>query len=161
NSTLLESRWAGLNCIDYLAPVDGYSDDTIVIRVLTGDVPTRMRFAPRPDYATVPTRRTRTHDGAQELGNTQPTQLHAPGPDLVLVDNSASQTADATVVPSAQPGGAVPLPLACGSATGDAGYIAAGGERPVPERPRNFWTNWVESRGLPGHPRDEVTPSAL
>src|SRR5699024_5898689 len=38
NSTLLETRWAGLNCIDYLAPVDGYSDDTIVIRVLTGDV---------------------------------------------------------------------------------------------------------------------------
>src|SRR5699024_12704629 len=38
NSTLLETRWAGLNCIDYLAPVDGYSDDTIVIRVLTGEI---------------------------------------------------------------------------------------------------------------------------
>src|SRR5699024_3335061 len=68
NSTLLETRWAGLNCIDYLAPVDGYSDDTIVIRVLTGDVPTRIRFAPRLDYATVPTRMTRTDDGVQVLG---------------------------------------------------------------------------------------------
>ena len=161
NSTLLETRWAGLNCIDYLAPVDGYSDDTIVIRVLTGDVPTRVRFAPRLDYATVPTRMTRADDGVQVLGTSEPIELHAPGLDFELVEDGDSQTAEATVVPSEQPGGAVVLVLACGSGTGDAGYIAAGGERHVRERALNFWTNWVDSLGLPGHHREEVIRSAI
>src|SRR5699024_3820427 len=90
NSTLLETRWAGLNCIDYLAPVDGYSDDTIVIRVLTGDVPTRIRFAPRLDYATVPTRMTRTDDGVKVLGTSEPIELHDPGLDFELYDVGVS-----------------------------------------------------------------------
>src|SRR5699024_6177976 len=86
-----------------LAPVDGYSDDTIVIRVLTGDVPTRIRFAPRLDYATVPTRMTRTDDGVQVLGTSEPIELHAPGLDFELVEDGDSQTAEATVVPRSSP----------------------------------------------------------
>ncbi|MBR7504202.1 hypothetical protein KCW65_29395, partial [Mycobacterium tuberculosis] len=71
HSTLLETRWPGLSCIDYLAPVDGASDDTIVVRVLTGDAPARIRFAPRLDYATVPTRLAPVRDGVRVLGTAE------------------------------------------------------------------------------------------
>ncbi|WP_420096638.1 trehalose-phosphatase [Brevibacterium sediminis] len=161
NSTLLETRWAGLSCVDYLAPVDGHSDDTIVVRVLTGDTPTRIRFAPRLDYATVPTRMTRSDDGVAVLGTAEPIELHAPGIDFDIVENGDSHTVEATVVPSQQPGGSVVLVLACGTGTGDAGYMATGGEHHVRERALNFWTNWVESLTLPGHHREEVIRSAI
>src|SRR5699024_12404200 len=93
-------------------------------------------------------------------------ETHAPGLDFELAEDGDSQTAESTVVPPEQPGGAVVLVLACGSGTGDAGYIAAGGERHVRERALIFWRNWVESLGLPGHHRTEasrtpITPHAL
>ncbi|WP_209324321.1 trehalose-phosphatase [Brevibacterium renqingii] len=161
NSTLLETRWAGLNCIDYLAPVDGYSDDTIVVRVLTGDVPVRIRFAPRLDYATVPTRMARTDEGVQVLGTSEPIELYGPGIDFELVETGDSHTAEATVVPSQQPDGRVVLVLACGTGTGDAGFMATGGEHYVRERALNFWTNWVDTLTLPAHHREEVIRSAI
>src|SRR5699024_4929202 len=114
NSTLLETRWAGLSCVDYLAPVDGHSDDTIIVRVLTGDIPTRICFAPRLDYATIPTRMTRTDDGVALLGTAEPIELHAPGIDFEIVEHGDSHTAEATVIPSQRPGGSVVLVLACG-----------------------------------------------
>jgi trehalose-phosphatase len=161
HSTLLETRWAGLSCIDYLAPVDGHSDDTIVVRVLTGDAPARIRFSPRLDYATVPTRMVKSDDGVSVLGTSEPIELHAPGLDFDLVETGDSHTAEAIVVPSEQPGGTVVLVLACGTGTGDAGYMATGGERHVRERALNFWTNWVESLDLPEHHREEVIRSAI
>ncbi|MGO2035400.1 MAG: trehalose-phosphatase [Brevibacterium sp.] len=161
HSTLLETRWPGLNCLDYLAPVDANSDDTIVVRVLTGDVPTRIRFAPRLDYATVPTRMVATADGVRVLGTAEPISLIAPGVDFEIVETGQSHTAEALVVPSEMPGGSVVLILACGTGTGDARYMASGGEHHVRERALNFWTNWVDTLSIPGHHREEVIRSAI
>ena len=161
HSTLLETRWPGLNCIDYLAPVDANSDDTIVVRVLTGDTAARIRFAPRLDYATVPTLMVRTHDGVQVLGTSEPISLIAPGVDFEISETGQSHTAEAVVVPSEQPGGVVVLVLACGTGTGDARYMATGGEHHVRERALNFWTNWVDTLSIPSHHREEVIRSAV
>lgn len=161
HSTLLETRWPGLNCLDYLAPVDANSDDTIVVRVLTGDAPARIRFAPRLDYATFPTRMARTHDGVRVLGTAEPISLIAPGVDFQIVESGQSHTAEARVVPSEMPGGSVVLILACGTGTGDARYMASGGEHHVRERALNFWTNWVDTLSVPGHHREEVIRSAI
>ncbi|WP_193095893.1 trehalose-phosphatase [Brevibacterium sp. FME17] len=161
HSTLLETRWPGLNCIDYLAPVDANSDDTIVVRVLTGDTAARIRFAPRLDYATVPTLMVRTHDGVQVLGTSEPISLIAPGVDFEISETGQSHTAEAVVVPSEQPGGVVVLLLACGTGTGDARYMATGGEHHVRERALNFWTNWVDTLSIPSHHREEVIRSAV
>lgn len=161
HSTLLETRWPGLSCLDYLAPVDANSDDTIVVRVLTGDAPARIRFAPRLDYATVPTRMELTDDGVALLGTSEPITLIAPGLDFELIETGQSHTAEAVVVPSQQPGGAVVLILACGTGTGDARYMADGGERHVRDRALNFWTNWVDTLSIPGHHREEVIRSAI
>lgn len=161
HSTLLETRWPGLSCLDYLAPVDANSDDTIVVRVLTGDAPARIRFAPRLDYATVPTRMELTDDGVVLLGTSEPIALIAPGLDFELIETGQSHTAEAVVVPSQQPGGAVVLTLACGTGTGDARYMGGGGERHVRDRALNFWTNWVETLSIPGHHREEVIRSAI
>ena len=161
HSTLLETRWPGLNCIDYLAPVDANSDDTIVVRVLTGDTAARIRFAPRLDYATVPTRMVKTRDGVSVLGTSEPISLIAPGIDFEIKEVGQSQTAEAVVVPSQQPGGVVVLVLACGSGTGDARYMATGGEHHVRERALSFWTNWVDSLTIPSHHREEVIRSAI
>lgn len=161
NSTLLETRWPGLTCLDYLAPVDANSDDTIVVRVLTGDAPARIRFAPRLDYATVPTRMVATDDGVRVLGTSEPISLHAPGVDFDLIEAGQSQTAEAVVVPAEMPGGVVVLVLACGTGTGDARYMATGGERHVRDRALNFWTNWVGTLSVPSHHREEVIRSAI
>ncbi|MCF2586567.1 trehalose-phosphatase [Brevibacterium sp. UCMA 11752] len=161
HSTLLETRWPGLNCIDYLAPVDANSDDTIVVRVLTGDTAARIRFAPRLDYATVPTRMIRSHDGVQLLGTSEPISLIAPGLDFEISETGQSHTAEAVVVPSDMPGGVVVLVLACGTGTGDARYMATGGEHHVRERALNFWTNWVDTLNIPSHHREEVIRSAV
>ncbi|GAA1860431.1 trehalose-phosphatase [Brevibacterium marinum] len=161
HSTLLETRWPGLNCLDYLAPVDANSDDSIVVRVLTGDTAARIRFAPRLDYATVPTRMVRTSDGVQVLGTSEPISLIAPGIDFEISETGQSHTAEAVVVPSQQPGGVVVLVLACGSGTGDARYMATGGEHHVRERALNFWTNWVDTLHIPSHHREEVIRSAI
>lgn len=161
HSTLLETRWPGLSCIDYLAPVDGASDDTIVVRVLTGDAPARIRFAPRLDYATVPTRLAPIRDGVRVLGTSEPIRLFAPGVDFEIVESGQSQTAEAVVVPSDFPGGQVVLVLACGSGTGDARFIAEGGEGHVRDRALNFWRNWASTLAIPGHHREEVIRSAI
>lgn len=161
HSTLLETRWPGLSCIDYLAPVDGASDDTIVVRVLTGDAPARIRFAPRLDYATVPTRMAPVRDGVRVLGTAEPIMLIAPGVDFEIVEAGQSQTAEATVVPAEFPGGTVVLVLACGSGTGDARYIAEGGEQRVRDQALRFWTNWTSTLSIPSHHREEVIRSAI
>ncbi len=161
HTTMLETRWAGLSCIDYLAPVETNSDDTILVRVLSGDAPARIQFAPRLDYGTVSTRMVVTPDGVSVLGTSEPIQLYAPGLTFDLQEAGESHTAEAFVVPSEQPGGVVVLVLACGNASGDAQYMATGGEHFVRERAMNFWRNWVDTLSVPSHHREEVIRSAI
>lgn len=161
HTTLLETRWAGLSCLDYLAPVDGSSDDTVLVRVIYGDAEARIKFAPRLDYGTVPTRMFRTTNGVGVAGTSEPIELIAPGVDFEIVDDGESHTAEATVVPANQPGGMVVLVLSCGNGQDKAATMAVMGETHTRERALNFWTNWVETLNIPGHHREEVIRSAI
>ncbi|MDN6124264.1 MAG: glycoside hydrolase family 15 protein, partial [Brevibacterium sp.] len=91
----------------------------------------------------------------------EPISLIAPGLDFEISEVGQSHTAEAVVVPAQQPGGVVVLVLACGTGTGDARYMATGGEHHVRERALNFWTNWVDTLDIPSHHREEVIRSAV
>ncbi|HLS32891.1 MAG TPA: trehalose-phosphatase, partial [Brevibacterium sp.] len=91
------TRWADLEVADYLAPVPDDSQDTVLVRVLTGTAPAQIRFAPRLDYGAAPTS-LEAEPGLVRVDNTsEPMALHAPGVDFDIVEENGSHTAVADV----------------------------------------------------------------
>ena len=155
------TRWAGLEVSDYLAPVPDDSQDTVLIRVLTGTAPTEIRFAPRLDYGAAPTS-LEVEPGIVRVDNTsEPMALHAPGVDFEIVEERGSHTAVARVVPADLPGGELVLAFACGGASDFLDSVLAGDERRVRALAEGFWENWARSLALPEQMREGVVRSAL
>ena len=161
HSTLVETRWAGLTARDYLAPVPEDSQDTVLVRALTGDAEAEIRFAPRPDFGAYPTRLERVGDGVRVLGTAEPIMLHARGVEFEIVTENGSDTAVARVRPSEFEKQKVVLVLVCGGYFGDTDYLLDGGEEFVRRRAAGYWRNWVNSLDLPQLKREEVTRSAI
>ncbi|MYM19354.1 trehalose-phosphatase [Brevibacterium sp. 5221] len=159
-STIVETRWAGLTLLDYLAPVDEDSSETVLVRVLTGDAEAEVRFAPRPDYGSAPVRLEADGDTVRVLGTPEPIVLHAPGLEFEIVQVRGSDTAVARVRPADCESGHAVLTLVCGESE-DIATLTQGNEQAVRARAEGYWTNWVASLRLPGLRRDEVIRSAI
>jgi trehalose-phosphatase len=155
------TRWAGLEAADYLAPVPEDSQETVLMRVLTGDAPARIRFAPRLDYGAVPTALEVDGASVRVLGTSEPMTLYAPGVRFALEEEDGSHTAVATVVPRDLPGGKAVLVFACGSDPEAASAAVLGEETQIRALAEGFWENWVHSLHLPAHVHDGVVRSAL
>ncbi|MBM7529968.1 trehalose-phosphatase [Brevibacterium luteolum] len=161
DTTIVETRWAGLTARDYLAPVSEDSLDTVLVRVLTGDAEAEIRFAPRPDFGSYPIRLEKVGDGVRVLGTSEPVMLHAPGVDFDIISEDGSDTAVARVVPTTQERAKLVLVLVCGGSFADTDYLLAGGESFVRRRAAGYWRNWVTGLTLPELKTDEVTRSAI
>src|SRR5699024_3186350 len=161
DSMTVETRWAGLEVADYLAPVPEDSQDTVLVRVLTGTAPAEIRFAPRLDYGAAPTALD-LDGGIVRVDNTsEPMELHAPGVDFEIIEENGSHTAVARVVPADLPGGELVLAFACGGASDFLDSVLAGDEHQVRVLAEGFWENWARTLQLPAQVRGGVLRSAL
>ncbi len=155
----VETRWSGLAVIDTL---EGEEPRTTLLRVLSGSVPVRVDFAPRPEFGQVPTQLEQVGHELRVFGSNDPMTLVAPGVEWEIVDEGGHHTAHA-VVDLARAGGLVPLELRLG---GD------GGPDPPPPTPvaevlerqaesERVWREWSRSLRLPTLARELVLRSAL
>ena len=161
DSMTVETRWAGLAVADYLAPVPESSQDTVLVRVLTGTAPAEIRFAPRLDYGAAPTVLEAGHGLVRVMGTSEPMALHAPGLDFEIVEEGGSHTAVARVTPADQPDGRVVLAFVCGGTSDLLDSVLAGHEDTVRALAEGFWENWARSLVLPAQFREGAVRSAL
>jgi trehalose-phosphatase len=158
-SMTVETRWSGLTVTDWL---DGSPPDTTLMRVLTGSVPVRLEFAPRPEFGQVPTQLKAEGDELLVFGSNEPVALAAPGVEWEIVDDGSHHTAHA-VVDLARLGGTVVLELRLGS---DGGYRAIGADPSTLARERQDaaerpWREWCRELRLPSRARHLVERSAM
>ena len=64
----------------------------MLVRVLTGSVPVRLSFAPRPEFGQVPTQLEPVGDELRVFGSNDPMALIAPGRDLAASSTTAGTT---------------------------------------------------------------------
>lgn len=159
-STIVETRWAGLSLVDYLAPVDEDSSETVLVRVLHGDAEAEIRFAPRPDYGASAVSLVVEDDTVRVLGTPEPIVLHAPGVEFTIVRERGSDTAVAKVTPSNHPNGSVVLTMVCGQSE-DIATLTSGNESAVRARAAGYWNNWAAGLTVPTLERSAVLRSAV
>ncbi|MEU6643971.1 trehalose-phosphatase [Saccharomonospora sp. NPDC046836] len=155
NTMTVETRWSGLLVTDYLDRRQG-THRTDLVRVLTGDVPADVEFAPRPDFGQVPVKLVVQGNGLRVLGTPDPITLYSPGVRWEISSDGVSETARAKVRPA--PGRPVVLELRCGSEDLDPPGLAEPERRMRAERD---WSSWVAGLRLPEVERDLVVRSAL
>jgi len=159
-SMSVETRWAGLTVTDWL---DGTAPDNVFVRVLSGSVPVRLEFAPRPEFGQVPIQLQPIGDELHVYGWNEPLALVAPGVDWEIQYDGQHHTAH-TVVDLASAGGLMMLELRMGGSldlpgpSGIAGATEVLDRRAAAERP---WQEWAASLKLPTLARDLVLRSAL
>lgn len=158
----VETRWAGLTVTDYLAPVPEDSLDTVLVRVLTGDAETEIRFAPRIDYGAQPTGLVLGEPGVVHVaGTSEPMALFAPGAEFTLVEENGSHTAVARVRPADLPDGRLVCAFAAGGGYPELDGLLGGGEEHIRARTEGLWANWARTLELPGTAAEGVARSAL
>jgi pentatricopeptide repeat protein len=106
----VETRWSGLTVTDTLLEEE---PGTVLVRVLTGSVPVRLSFAPRPEFGQVPTQLEPVGEALRVFGSNDPMTLIAPGVAWQIVEDGGHHTAHATVDLRAM-GGIVALELRLG-----------------------------------------------
>ena len=151
----VETRWSGLLVTDYL---DHFTEShrTDLVRVVSGNVPAAVEFAPRPEFGQVQVRLLAMRDGLRVLGTSDPVALRAPGVEWEITSDGMHDVARAVVRPT--PDAPVVLELRCGSDD-----LAA---HQVPETDRAaraaaYWREWVEKLILPSVESELVARSAL
>jgi trehalose-phosphatase len=149
----VETRWSGLTVCDWLHPTGAHSS---LFRVLSGSVPVRLSFAPRPEFGQVPTQMESTGDGLQVIGSNDPIRLLSPGVQWHVVDEGGHHTAYA-VVDLARAGGCVTVELRLGG-DGPDGRAEPADRRAEAERP---WREWASRLRLPARAAELVLRSAL
>jgi len=159
----VETRWSGLTVTDWLdhgRPPEDELDapgQTALMRVLTGTVPARIEFAPRPEYGQVHIRLQPLGDGLLVLGSNEPLALHSPGIEWEIRTEGGHDLARAEV-DLATTGGRCVLELRCGTQS-----LAAWPD-PVETRQaraEQSWRDWAGTLRLPAVARDQVLRSAL
>jgi trehalose-phosphatase len=152
----VETRWSGLTVTDTL---QGDEPETVLVRVLSGSVPVKLSFAPRPEFGQVPTQLEPVGDELRVFGSNDPMTLIAPGVTWRIVQDGGHHTAHATV-DLAQAGGTVTLELRLGGngRIGDHSPAAVVARQSESEQE---WREWSSRLNLPNRARHLVMRSAL
>ncbi|GAA4900243.1 trehalose 6-phosphatase [Stackebrandtia albiflava] len=155
----VETKWAGLTVTDWLDAAPRRSGDlhtTVLVRELSGRVPARVEFAPRPDFGQSPVRLEPVEDGLVVMGDNEPMRLHSPGVEWQVSSEGDQDVAVAEIrLTESEP---VVLQLLCGS--DDTRVV----ETSVAERRRRTeepYREWVASLQLPAADTEMVARSAL
>ncbi|MEY9861028.1 trehalose-phosphatase [Catenulispora sp. GAS73] len=155
NTMTVETRWSRLLVTDYLEP---YSPphQTNLVRVISGEAPAEVVFAPRPEFGGVPVTLVAEDGGLRVVGTSEPFVLRSPGVAWTITSDGQHETASALVQPS--PGNPIVLELRCGSTELD--------DHELPELQRRdhagrYWADWASKLILPGVQTDLVLRSAL
>ena len=149
----VETRWSGLTVTDTLLDEE---PGTVLVRVLTGSVPVKISFAPRPEFGQVPTQLEPHGDALRVFGSNDPMALVAPGLVWHIVEDGGHHTAHATVDLRAA-GGSVALELRLGTDPRPP-QVSALERQTATDR---TWQEWSASLRLPARARELVLRSAL
>ena len=156
----VETRWSGLTVTDWLdGGVEGEPDsqDSTLVRVLTGTGRARLEFCPRPEYGQVTIVLQEQGDGLLVLGSNEPVALYSPGVKWEVSNDGGGDGARALVDLSAA-GGRVALELRMGTHSLEPGRVDL---RQRQLNAEQSWQQWGASLRLPAVARDEVLRSAL
>ncbi|RZS44824.1 trehalose 6-phosphatase [Herbihabitans rhizosphaerae] len=151
----VETRWSGLLVTDYL---EHYPDPhrTEVVRVISGNTPAVVEFAPRPEFGQVQVRLHASPDGLRVFGTSDPVVLRAPGLEWEITSDGMHDTARTVIRPTGdQP---VVLELRCGTTDLGASPVAQEDRK---ARANAYWTEWLDTLTLPSAERELVARSAL
>jgi trehalose 6-phosphate phosphatase len=151
----VETRWSGLLVTDYLDHY-AYAHRTDLVRVLSGNAPAIVEFAPRPEFAQVQVRLIASADGLRVLGTSDPVVLRAPGVIWEITSDGMHDTARAVVYPT--PEEPVVLELRCGTNDLDPHKVP---QRERAARSAAYWTDWLDGLTLPPVEKELVARSAL
>jgi GH15 family glucan-1,4-alpha-glucosidase len=160
DSFVLHTRWGGLGVTDYLDCSGGRpyqrAGRSDLIRVVEGQGPFRVVFAPRVDFGRVATRLVVGPDGVEVEGAVDPIVLRAPGLAWRVVADGHHQTAVAHG--RVQPDRPMVLELRYGTRSFAPAVVSE------PERRQQsikFWANWAGSLRVPPLHEALVRRSAL
>ena len=101
NSLVTRTRWAGLTVTDFM-PVGRAAHDagSRIVRQISGSVPARIAFSPRPQFGAVATTIEVMAEGLRVTSGSESAALYAPGVDWEIMEEAGHHTAIATVDPS-------------------------------------------------------------
>ncbi|GGC74386.1 trehalose-phosphatase [Hoyosella rhizosphaerae] len=150
----VETRWSSLIVTDYL-PHDAPVGRTDLTRVISGDAPAVVTFAPRPEFGQASVRIVMRPEGLRVEGTNDPIVLRSPGVKWEISTDGVHDTATATVDPAAGP---VVLELRCGSSDLDPHAQTEADRRKVSE---DYWRDWAHALDLPPLKTDLMKRSAL
>jgi len=158
----VETRWSGLTVTDWLdyRPPEGdeeSSQDSTLVRVITGHTRARVEFAPRPEFGQVSVQLQPLGDGLLVLGSNEPFALYSPGVEWEIVRDGSHETAR-TVIDLAAVGGQVVMELRFGTHSLEHHTVPLSERQAAAEAP---WRAWLEKLRLPSTARDLVARSAL
>lgn len=155
NSMTVETRWSRLLVTDYLEP-EGPPHRTDLVRVISGEAPASVVFAPRPEFGGVPVRLLQEEDGIRVLGTSEPFVLRSTGVDWQITSDGMHDTATAKVQPT--PDRPVVLELRCGTTDLGAHELPEVDRR---ARAGRYWSDWASTLKLPPVESELVARSAL
>lgn len=155
HSMTVETRWSRLLVTDYLEP-ESPSHRTDLVRVLSGEAPATLVFAPRPEFGGVQVRLVAEDEGLRVLGTSEPFVLRSPGVEWQVVSDGIHDTATAKVQPS--PDRPVVLELRCGTTDLGAHELPEVDRRAQAGR---YWSDWTATLKLPTVESELVARSAL
>jgi GH15 family glucan-1,4-alpha-glucosidase len=145
----VETRWPGLAVTDWLDSTPRRRGDlnaTVLVREVSGEVPVKITFAPRPEFGQLPVQLQPVgDDGLRVLGGREPITLRSPGVDW-HIETDGQHALAVAVVDLAAIGGSLVLEMRAGSASLDEW------KPPVNVRRRTTeagWRNWSDSLKLP------------
>ena len=159
DSMVLVSTWPRLSVTDFLDCSGGRPDRLAgrsdLVRVLEGEGPAVVEFAPRLDFGRVSTRLTQHEGGIEVEGTTDLMVLRSPGVDWEILDDGVHQTARAVIDLSPGP---VTLELRCGTGSMGAEPMRDDDRRAETLR---YWQDWADDLDVPSIEPDLVRRSAL
>jgi len=159
DSLVLVSTWPRLTVTDYLDCSGGRPDRLAgrsdLVRVLEGEGPAVVEFAPRLDFGRVSTRLEQHEGGIEVQGTTDLMVLRSPAVQWDILDDGVHQTARAVVDLSAGP---LTLELRCGTGSMLAEPF---GERDRRSETLGYWQDWADDLDVPSIEPDLVRRSAV
>ncbi|MDO9486607.1 MAG: bifunctional alpha,alpha-trehalose-phosphate synthase (UDP-forming)/trehalose-phosphatase [Actinomycetota bacterium] len=146
HSLTVRTRWAGLTVTDFM-PVSANDPDkrTSIVRRISGNVPARIVFAPRPHFGTIATTIEIQINGLRVTAGSESLALYAPGIQWEILEQSGHHTAIATVDPSERD---YTLEFRYGAYDFESALSVS---RSTDESSSTeFWSAWLSSLELPG-----------
>ena len=103
-SMTVVTKWSGVTVTDYLdssyRELPGRETQLRLLRVITGDAPVTLSFAPRPQFGAVPVGLQATEAGIRVTGSADPLVLVAPGLQWKVTHVGPHPTATAVIDPA-------------------------------------------------------------